>query len=55
MGARIKFIVGLTLGLALLAGGAYYFANTTLRGWSEKDIFRRSQLAVSAARRSIIT
>lgn len=54
VGKRLKFIVGLTAGLALLAGGAYYVANATMRGWAEKDVRLRAQLAVNGARRSLI-
>jgi trehalose 6-phosphate synthase len=54
MRARIKFLLWLTLGLALLASGAYSVANATLRGWTEKDVRLRAQLAVHGAHRSLI-
>ncbi|MBK6847207.1 MAG: trehalose-6-phosphate synthase [Proteobacteria bacterium] len=55
MGARFKSIAGLTVGLAVLAGLAFYVAHTMTDGWAERDIRLRTQLAVNGARRSLVS
>src|SRR5512140_2726750 len=48
-----RFLVVLVVGLAILAGVAYFVMTRTSRRWFEHDLTLRSQLAVTAARQSL--
>jgi trehalose 6-phosphate synthase len=55
MSARIRFIAVLALSLTALSAGAWYWVMQTTRGWFERDVALRADLAVSGARRALIT
>ena len=50
----IRFVVALFLGLALLTWAVSLFVYRTTRGWFEKDLSLRAQLAVSGARYGLV-
>ncbi len=54
MSKTTRFAVALVLGLGLLTWAAWELVHRTTRGWFEKDIRLRAELAVSGARRSLI-
>ncbi len=55
MGRAFQFAVALILGLGLLTWVASVTVNETTRGWFEKDVSLRAQLAVSGARQALIS
>ncbi len=54
MGQRLRFLVILGLGLAVLSTGAYQIALSTTRRWFERDIVLRSRLVLNTGRRSLV-
>ncbi len=54
MTARIRFAIALAVGLAVLITAAWLVVTNTTRGWFEKDVGLRAELAVSGARRALI-
>lgn len=55
MTARIRFIIALSIGLTVLITVAWFTVTHTTREWFEKDVVLRAELAVSGARRALIT
>jgi hypothetical protein len=49
-----RFILSLVCGLALLTWAASLIAGRTLRGWFERDMQLRAQLAVAGAREPLV-
>jgi len=54
MSARIRFIVVLALALTALSAATWYLVMQTTRGWFERDVALRADLAVSGARRALV-
>ena len=54
MSARIRFIVVLALALTALSAATWYLVMQTTRGWFERDLALRADLAVSGARRALV-
>ena len=48
----VTFVVALVLGLALVTWAASIAVHETTRGWFEKDVNLRAELAVSGARQA---
>ena len=55
MSRSVRFVLALVLGLGLLTIVAHQALLSTTRGWFEKDVRLRSQLAVESARRGLVT
>jgi trehalose 6-phosphate synthase len=55
MSARLRFVVVLALALAALSAGAWLLVMQTTRGWFERDVALRAELAVSGARQALIS
>jgi len=55
MTARIRFFLLLFAALALLSAAAWLLVTQTTRGWFERDLALRADLAVSGARRALIS
>ncbi len=51
----IRFIAALLVGLGLLTWATSSIVRNTLRGWSEKDMNLRAQLAVTGARQALVS
>jgi trehalose 6-phosphate synthase len=54
MNARLRFIAILAAALAALSAGTWLLVMETTRGWFERDVALRAELAVSGARRALI-
>jgi trehalose 6-phosphate synthase len=54
MTARIRFFLVLAVALAMLSGAGWWLVTETTRGWFERDLALRADLAVSGARRALI-
>lgn len=54
MKSGLHFLIVWLTALALLVGAAWYTVSLTTRGWFEKDLALRSELAISGARRSLL-
>lgn len=50
----LRFVVGLIAGLGLLIAAAWLSVTHTTRGWFERDVALRADLAISGARRALI-
>ena len=55
MQPALRFAVALVLGLALLTWAASVVVTRTTRGWFERDMQLRAQLAVSGARETLVS
>ena len=55
MTARLRFIVVLALALAALSAGAWLLVMQTTRGWFERDVALRGELAVNGGRQALIS
>jgi trehalose 6-phosphate synthase len=55
MVARIRFFVVLVFALGLLSATAWLLVTQTTRGWFERDLALRADLAVSGARRALVS
>jgi trehalose 6-phosphate synthase len=55
MRQALRFTVALVAGLALLTGGASVLVTRTTRGWFERDMQLRAQLAVSGAGEALVS
>jgi trehalose 6-phosphate synthase len=55
MPRRVRFLLSLILGLALLTWIASILVQRTTRSWFERDLNLRGELALSGARRALIT
>jgi hypothetical protein len=55
MRSVLAFCAFLVLVLGLLTWGAVTALNTTTRGWFERDVALRAELAVSGSRRALVT
>ena len=55
MAARIRFLLILACALALLSATAWLTVTRTTRGWFEKDLALRADLAISGARRTLVS
>ncbi len=55
MSRAVRFAIGLVLGLALVTWAASELVRRTTRGWFERDLHLRAQLAVAAARQALIS
>lgn len=55
MSRRLRFILAVVAGLALLTWGASVLVNRRTRDWFERDLRLRSQLAVSGARQTLLS
>jgi trehalose 6-phosphate synthase len=54
MSARIRFFLLLAVALAALSAAGGYLVTQTTRGWFERDLALRADLAVSGARRALV-
>ncbi|MEZ4393873.1 MAG: trehalose-6-phosphate synthase [Polyangiales bacterium] len=54
MTRAVRFLVGLVAVLGLLAGAGYFALVRTTRGWFERDLQLRAELAVASARGSLV-
>jgi trehalose 6-phosphate synthase len=55
MTARIRFFLVLSAALALLSAAAWLLVTQTTRDWFERDLALRADLAVSGARRALVS
>ena len=55
MATRIRFFLLLLTALALLSAAAWLTVTHTTRGWFERDLALRADLAVSGARRALVS
>ena len=55
MSAKIRFIAALSVALVLLSAAGWWTVTHTTRGWFERDVALRAELAVSGARRAIVS
>jgi trehalose 6-phosphate synthase len=51
----LRFLVGLVAGLALLTWAASVLVSRTTRGWFDRDILLRSELALRGARETLVS
>ena len=54
MSRAIRFLIALVLGLGLVTWAASLLVRETTRGWFEKDVSLRAQLAVNGARQALV-
>lgn len=54
MNARARYIAVLLIALGVLVTAAWFIVGHTTRGWYEKDVRLRAELAVNGARRAVI-
>jgi trehalose 6-phosphate synthase len=55
MRQALRFTIALVAGLAILTWGASVVVTRTTRGWFERDMLLRAQLAVSGAREALLS
>lgn len=54
MNSKMRFFIALTTGLAMVIAAAWLVVTQTTRGWFERDVALRAELAISSAERALV-